>query len=205
MFRVVLPPINRKAYNYLQHLVFVTPLLLSAAIVEELELVWVCCGWSFTVLVDFLSSSSFQLLSSMRQNSHNIKSRQLQPKGRKNFTTTKYVFRLKVKGNHWFFYKCSFGNGILYRNKDGIVICNFHEDRPLLAMIVVRKSCIRSWTMQSMMTVSFVCRLRRASLLTVNIGTIRNRDFHSTSFATEMVRWCFNLSISIVITDSNLG
>jgi hypothetical protein len=31
---------------YLQHLVFVTPLLLSAAIVEELEPVWVCCGWS---------------------------------------------------------------------------------------------------------------------------------------------------------------
>ena len=30
---------------YLQHLVFVTPLLLSAAIVEELELVWVYCGW----------------------------------------------------------------------------------------------------------------------------------------------------------------
>ena len=30
---------------YLQHLVFVTPLLLSAAIVEELELVWVCRGW----------------------------------------------------------------------------------------------------------------------------------------------------------------
>jgi len=30
---------------YLQHLVFVTSLLLSAAIVEELELVWVCCGW----------------------------------------------------------------------------------------------------------------------------------------------------------------
>jgi len=29
---------------YLQHLVFVTPLLLSAAIVEELELVWVCCA-----------------------------------------------------------------------------------------------------------------------------------------------------------------
>jgi hypothetical protein len=28
-----------------QHLVFVTPLLLSAAIVEELEPVWVCCGW----------------------------------------------------------------------------------------------------------------------------------------------------------------
>jgi hypothetical protein len=30
---------------YLQHLVFVTPLLLSAAIVEELEPVWACCGW----------------------------------------------------------------------------------------------------------------------------------------------------------------
>jgi hypothetical protein len=30
---------------YLQHLVFVTPLLLSATIVEKLEPVWVCCGW----------------------------------------------------------------------------------------------------------------------------------------------------------------
>ena len=30
---------------YLQHPVFVTPLLLPAAIVEELELVKVCCGW----------------------------------------------------------------------------------------------------------------------------------------------------------------
>jgi hypothetical protein len=30
---------------YLQHLVFVTPLLLPAAIVEELEPVWACCGW----------------------------------------------------------------------------------------------------------------------------------------------------------------
>jgi hypothetical protein len=30
---------------YLHHLVFVTPLLLSAAIVEELEPVRVCCGW----------------------------------------------------------------------------------------------------------------------------------------------------------------
>jgi hypothetical protein len=30
---------------YLQHLVSVTPLLLSAAIVLELKLVWVCCGW----------------------------------------------------------------------------------------------------------------------------------------------------------------
>jgi hypothetical protein len=30
---------------YLQNLIFVTPLLLYAAIVEELELVSVCCGW----------------------------------------------------------------------------------------------------------------------------------------------------------------
>jgi len=30
---------------YLQHLIFVTPLLLSATMVEELELVSVCCGW----------------------------------------------------------------------------------------------------------------------------------------------------------------
>jgi hypothetical protein len=30
---------------YLQHLVFVTPSMLSAAIVEELEPVWMCCGW----------------------------------------------------------------------------------------------------------------------------------------------------------------
>jgi hypothetical protein len=30
---------------YLQHMVFVTPLLLSAANVEELEQVRVCCGW----------------------------------------------------------------------------------------------------------------------------------------------------------------
>jgi hypothetical protein len=33
---------SRAQQLYLQHLVFVTPLLLSAAIVEELELVWVC-------------------------------------------------------------------------------------------------------------------------------------------------------------------
>jgi hypothetical protein len=32
---------------YLQHLAFVTPLLLPAAIVEELELVSVCCGGCF--------------------------------------------------------------------------------------------------------------------------------------------------------------
>jgi hypothetical protein len=31
----------------LQYLVYVTPLLLSAAIVKQLELFWVCCGWYF--------------------------------------------------------------------------------------------------------------------------------------------------------------
>jgi hypothetical protein len=36
---------QERIHLYLQHLVFVTPLLLSAAIVEELEQVWVCCGW----------------------------------------------------------------------------------------------------------------------------------------------------------------
>jgi len=40
MFRVVPPPIIRSAKKmYLQHLLFVTPVLLPAAIVEELELV----------------------------------------------------------------------------------------------------------------------------------------------------------------------
>ena len=38
MFRVVPPPIIRSAYNYLRYLVFVTPLLLPAAIMEEMEL-----------------------------------------------------------------------------------------------------------------------------------------------------------------------
>jgi len=36
---------------YLQHLVFVTLLLLSAAIVEELELVWVCCRWRTLIYI----------------------------------------------------------------------------------------------------------------------------------------------------------
>jgi hypothetical protein len=36
---------------YLQHLVFVTPLLLSAAIVEELEQVLVCCGWRIYIYI----------------------------------------------------------------------------------------------------------------------------------------------------------
>jgi hypothetical protein len=34
-----------RIHLYLQHLVFVTPLLLSAAVVEELEPVRVCCVW----------------------------------------------------------------------------------------------------------------------------------------------------------------
>jgi hypothetical protein len=37
--------LQERIHLYLQHLVFVTPLLLSAAIVEELEQVWKCCGW----------------------------------------------------------------------------------------------------------------------------------------------------------------
>jgi hypothetical protein len=36
---------QERIHLYLQHLVFVTPLLLSAAIVEELEPIGVCCGW----------------------------------------------------------------------------------------------------------------------------------------------------------------
>ena len=44
---------------YLQHLVFVTPLLLSAAIVEELELVCVCCGWHMPPTAH---SNQFQLI-----------------------------------------------------------------------------------------------------------------------------------------------
>jgi hypothetical protein len=39
MFRVVPTPIIRSTNLYLQHLVFVTPLLLPAVNVEELELV----------------------------------------------------------------------------------------------------------------------------------------------------------------------
>ena len=41
---------------HLQHLVFVTPLLPSAAIVEELEPVWVCCGWRTPVKLCNVSS-----------------------------------------------------------------------------------------------------------------------------------------------------
>ena len=42
---------------YLQHLVFVIPLLLSAAIVEELEPVWVCCGWAHKLFLSTYSCS----------------------------------------------------------------------------------------------------------------------------------------------------
>jgi hypothetical protein len=42
----------------LQHLVFATQLLLSAAILEELELVWVCCGWH---MLPTAHSNLFQL------------------------------------------------------------------------------------------------------------------------------------------------
>jgi len=42
---------QERKHLYLQHLVFVTPLLLSAATVEEVELVWVCCGWRTPSLV----------------------------------------------------------------------------------------------------------------------------------------------------------
>jgi hypothetical protein len=37
MFRVVPPPIIRSTNDYIQHLIFVTALLLPAAIMEELE------------------------------------------------------------------------------------------------------------------------------------------------------------------------
>jgi len=42
---------KKRIQLYLQHLVFVTQLLLSAAIVEELELVSVCCGWHICKLL----------------------------------------------------------------------------------------------------------------------------------------------------------
>jgi hypothetical protein len=45
---------------YLQYLVFVTPLLLSAAIVEELELVWVCYGWRNTSEWQMRFKSAFE-------------------------------------------------------------------------------------------------------------------------------------------------
>jgi hypothetical protein len=46
-------------------LVFVTPLLLSAAIVEELEPVWVCCGWRTPPTAH---SNRFQLIAAASSN-----------------------------------------------------------------------------------------------------------------------------------------
>jgi hypothetical protein len=46
---------------YLQHLVFVTPLLVSAAIVEELEPAWACCGWFCAVGDNFFLKFRFSL------------------------------------------------------------------------------------------------------------------------------------------------
>jgi hypothetical protein len=49
---------QKRIQPYLQHLVFVTPLLLSAAIVEELELVSVCCGWRTPDARDYLINNN---------------------------------------------------------------------------------------------------------------------------------------------------
>ena len=70
---------------------------------------WLCVKclktypWSFTAQVDFLSSSSFQLLSSIRQLCTTSNVDNFNIRGEKNLASTKCVFRLKVKGNHWFF------------------------------------------------------------------------------------------------------
>jgi hypothetical protein len=57
---------------YLQHLVFVTPLLLSAAIVEELELVWVWIfsPWEVHDYTDILrlTDSKYRIVSSWARN-----------------------------------------------------------------------------------------------------------------------------------------
>jgi hypothetical protein len=50
---------------YLQHLVFVTPLLLSVAIVEELKPVRVCCGWRTPPTAH---SNRFQLIAADNSN-----------------------------------------------------------------------------------------------------------------------------------------
>ena len=52
---------------YLQHLVLVRPLLLPAAIVEELELVWVCCGWRVDT-PPTAHSNQFQLIAADSSN-----------------------------------------------------------------------------------------------------------------------------------------
>ena len=55
--------------------------------------------------------------------------------------------------------------------------------------------------MQSRMTVSFVDRVRRATLRTLNGSTIINRDLYGMSFVSEIVKRCINLATSIVIID----
>jgi hypothetical protein len=59
---------------YLQHLVFVTPLLLSDAIVEDLEPVWVCCGWrtheNSYVLLEHPYENPYVLLEYPHENSY---------------------------------------------------------------------------------------------------------------------------------------
>jgi hypothetical protein len=159
--------------------------------------------WSFTAKVDLLLSSLFRLLFSVRQLRKALKVEIFNLRG-ENLVTAKCALSLYVKGNHWFFEKYNSRFVILYRIQSGIVIFNFHDYRPLLDMIVIRKSCIRSWTMQSRMTVSFVCQLRRASLLTVNASTIISRDLHDTSCGAEIVKWWFNLAISIVMIERKL-
>jgi hypothetical protein len=66
---------------YLQHLVFVTPFLLSATIMEELELVWVCCGWHtdlfcFDVVADVTPYFTWPLTPYLRQQPHQNKTDQ---------------------------------------------------------------------------------------------------------------------------------
>jgi hypothetical protein len=63
---------------YLQHLVFVAPSLLSAAIVEELEPVWVCCGWRTNELVLYKVNQYICLANGWMPNSWRNKNRRLQ-------------------------------------------------------------------------------------------------------------------------------
>lgn len=49
------------------------------------------------------------------------------------------------------------------------------------------------------MAVSFICPLRRASLLTVNANTVVNRDFCGASCVVEIVQCCLNLAMWNVI------
>jgi hypothetical protein len=57
-------PSSRAHKLYLKHLVFVAPLLPSAAIVEELEQFWVCCGWRTHSFVLLLARTDYELRNS---------------------------------------------------------------------------------------------------------------------------------------------